>query len=147
MRLPDAPATLRAGGRISAGMISTFHTPLPIRAAMAPRDWPQRCAPSPESLITSITCSARATGLLAEAPVRERWRGSCFSAISVMVLWFERSELRSADAHEIALARREAEPALDGTFARIRCARVAHTEVGLHAARGFAAGAHRLDHG
>ena len=29
MRLPEAPAVLRAGGRISAGMISTVHTPLP----------------------------------------------------------------------------------------------------------------------
>ena len=30
MRLPLAPATLRAGGRISAGMISTVQMPLPI---------------------------------------------------------------------------------------------------------------------
>ncbi len=35
MRLPLPPATLRAGGRISAGMISTVQTPLPIRAAIA----------------------------------------------------------------------------------------------------------------
>ena len=34
MRLPLAPATLRAGGRISAGMISTVQMPLPMRAAM-----------------------------------------------------------------------------------------------------------------
>ena len=59
IRMPEAPATLRAGGWISAGMISTVQIPLPLRAAMAPSDWPQRCAPSPESLITSTMCSAR----------------------------------------------------------------------------------------
>src|SRR3970282_2538002 len=57
MRLPLAPATLRAGGRISAGMISVVQIPLPIRAAMEPRDCPQRCAPSPESLMISTICS------------------------------------------------------------------------------------------
>ena len=57
MRLPLAPATLRAGGWISAGMISVVQMPLPIRAAMAPSDWPQRCAPSPESLMISTMCS------------------------------------------------------------------------------------------
>jgi hypothetical protein len=36
MRLPLAPATLRAGGWISAGMISTVQTPLPMRAAIEP---------------------------------------------------------------------------------------------------------------
>jgi hypothetical protein len=56
MRLPLAPATLRAGGWISAGMISTVHTPLPVRAAIEPNDWPHFCAPSPESLMISITC-------------------------------------------------------------------------------------------
>ena len=57
MRMPDAPATLRAGGWISAGMISVVQMPLPVLAAIAPSDWPQRCAPSPESLITSTMCS------------------------------------------------------------------------------------------
>ena len=38
-------------------MISTVQTPLPIRAAIAPSDWPQRCAPSPESLMISTMCS------------------------------------------------------------------------------------------
>ena len=57
MRLPLAPATERAGGRISAGMISTVQMPMPMRAAIEPSDWPQRCAPSPESLITSTMCS------------------------------------------------------------------------------------------
>ena len=59
--MPEAPATLRAGGWISAGMISVVQMPLPILAAMAPSDWPQRCAPSPESLITSTMCSASVT--------------------------------------------------------------------------------------
>ena len=61
MRMPLAPATLRAGGWISAGMISVVQMPLPILAAIAPSDWPQRCAPSPESLITSTMCSAIVT--------------------------------------------------------------------------------------
>ena len=34
MRMPLAPATLRAGGWISAGMISTVQMPLPLRAAI-----------------------------------------------------------------------------------------------------------------
>jgi hypothetical protein len=63
-RLPLAPATLRAGGWISAGMISTVHTPLPERAAMPPSDWPQRCAPSPESLTISTMCSATVSTVL-----------------------------------------------------------------------------------
>jgi hypothetical protein len=58
MRLPLAPAGLRAGGRISAGMISTVQMPLPIFAAIEPSDWPQRCAPSPESLTISTMCSS-----------------------------------------------------------------------------------------
>ena len=41
-RLPLAPATLRAGGWISAGMISTVQMPLPDFAAMAASDWPSR---------------------------------------------------------------------------------------------------------
>ena len=57
MRMPDAPAMLRAGGWISAGMISVVQIPLPVLAAIAPSDWPQRCAPSPESLMTSTMCS------------------------------------------------------------------------------------------
>ena len=80
-RLPLAPATLRAGGWISAGMISTVQTPLPILAAICASDWPQRCAPSPESLTISMTVSlsftaglaplARGDGL-AVLPVRSR---------------------------------------------------------------------------
>ncbi|MCE3285498.1 MAG: hypothetical protein K0R70_1754 [Steroidobacteraceae bacterium] len=58
MRLPLAPATLRAGGWISAGMISTVQTPLPMRAAIEPNDWPHFCAPSPESLMISTMCSS-----------------------------------------------------------------------------------------
>ena len=37
-RLPLAPAMLRAGGWISAGMISTVQTPYPERAAIAASD-------------------------------------------------------------------------------------------------------------
>ena len=70
MRFPLAPAMLRAGGWISAGMISTVQMPFPARAAMAPRDWPQRCAPSPESLITSTMCSDRVVRRAARAPGR-----------------------------------------------------------------------------
>jgi len=38
-------------------MISVVQMPLPMRAAIAASDWPQRCAPSPESLMTSTMCS------------------------------------------------------------------------------------------
>ena len=79
MRLPLAPATLRAGGRISAGMISTVQMPLPILAAIEPSVWPQRCAPSPESLMISTMCSfSVTTGFL---------RRACLVALSVVV-WF-----------------------------------------------------------
>ena len=54
-RLPLAPATLRAGGWISAGMISTVHTPWPDFAAIVAKDCPHFCAPSPESLMISTT--------------------------------------------------------------------------------------------
>ena len=63
--LPLAPATLRAGGWISAGMISTVQTPLPIRAAIAPKDCPHFCAPSPESLMISTTASSSTSNCLA----------------------------------------------------------------------------------
>jgi len=42
-------------------MISVVQMPLPMRAAIAASDWPQRCAPSPESLMTSTMCSAMGT--------------------------------------------------------------------------------------
>ncbi len=70
MRLPLAPATLRAGGRISAGMISSVQTPLPMRAAIAPSAWPQRCAPSPESLMISTTCCVSVAGVFLTAGPR-----------------------------------------------------------------------------
>ena len=56
MRLPLAPAGLRAGGWISAGMISTVHTPFPIFALTEPKIWPHFCAPSPESDTISTMC-------------------------------------------------------------------------------------------
>ena len=78
MRLPLAPATLRAGGWISAGMISTVQTPLPMRAAIEPKDWPHFCAPSPESLMISMTCSSSVSNCLATTrePVARRRRST-----------------------------------------------------------------------
>ena len=67
--MPLAPATLRAGGWISAGMISTVQMPLPLRAAIEANAWPQRCAPSPESLITSTMCSGSFTAGLVPIPL------------------------------------------------------------------------------
>ena len=91
MRLPLPPATLRAGGRISAGMISSVHTPLPICEAIAPKVWPQRCAPSPESLTISTMCSRNVTAALpfgsGLAALLARGRGlTAMSAVSVIVL-------------------------------------------------------------
>ena len=57
MRMPLAPAGERAGGWISAGMISTVQTPFPILALMVPKVCPAFCAPSPESLTISTMCS------------------------------------------------------------------------------------------
>jgi hypothetical protein len=57
MRMPLAPARERAGGSISAGMISTVQRPLPILAQTVPNSWPAVCAPSPESLTISTICS------------------------------------------------------------------------------------------
>jgi hypothetical protein len=34
-----------------------------MRAAIDPNDWPQRCAPSPESLMISTICSSRVTAV------------------------------------------------------------------------------------
>ena len=47
MRIPLAPAGERAGGWISAGMISTVQTPLPIFAETEPKIWAHFWAPSP----------------------------------------------------------------------------------------------------
>jgi hypothetical protein len=80
--MPLAPATLRAGGWISAGMISTVQMPLPLRAAIAASDWPQRCAPSPESLMTSTMCSGRLSAVLGEAA--GAGEGRSMTAASVM---------------------------------------------------------------
>jgi hypothetical protein len=41
MRVAARPGIERAGGWISAGMISTVQMPLPMRAAIEPSDWPQ----------------------------------------------------------------------------------------------------------
>ncbi len=69
--MPLPPGGVRAGGWISAGMISTVQTPLPIFAETAPRIWPHFCAPSPESDTISAVCSrARSTrGSPRRAPV------------------------------------------------------------------------------
>jgi hypothetical protein len=67
MRIPLAPAVLRAGGSISAGMISTVQTLLPIFAATVPNICPAVCAPSPESEMISTMCSG--TFLAVGAPV------------------------------------------------------------------------------
>ena len=89
MRLPLPPATLRAGGRISAGMISTVHTPLPICEAMAPKVWPQRWAPSPESETISTICPSSVTAGLplcsGRAGLLARGRGlAAISMVSVI---------------------------------------------------------------
>ncbi len=87
MRIPLAPATLRAGGWISAGMISTVQMPLPLRAAIDASDWPQRWAPSPESLITSTMCSGRVTaGFDRAAAPGLAWVFRSSWAVSLMVL-------------------------------------------------------------
>lgn len=58
MRLSVVPSGMRGGGWISAGMISTVQTPLPILAETAPKICPHLCAHSPESETISSVCSA-----------------------------------------------------------------------------------------
>src|SRR6187431_3797772 len=146
IRIPLAPATLRAGGWISAGMISVVQMPLPIRAAIAPRDWPQRCAPSPESLMTSMMASGiavRAARALATGLSRVR--------VSFMVsgLWQAfRQCSGEMNASEVVLLSRQAEERVLGpaALAPVNEFAVAQAEVGLHGARRLPTCAHRLDH-
>src|SRR5574340_697722 len=137
MRMPLAPATLRAGGWISAGMISVVQMPLPMRAAIAPSDWPQRCAPSPESLITSTMCSAI---VFAARAVLDFGRSRV--AVSFIV------GTRSGEMHAgvAALVADDAEESI-GALGLVDDLGVAQAEVRLHRARGLASRAHRLDHG
>ena len=77
---------LQAAG-LRAGMISTVQTPLPIRAAIAASACPQRCAPSPESLMISTICSLKVTAVfwsgVALAFLVARGRG--LTAVAAMV--------------------------------------------------------------
>src|SRR5436190_2120720 len=146
IRIPLAPATLRAGGWISAGMISVVQMPLPIRAAIAPSDWPQRCAPSPESLMTSTIASR-----IAVRAARALATGGSSITVSFMVSLRCSCSRRCSgemDAGEVVLLARQAEGRVLGfaALAPVDAAAVAQAEVGLHGARGLAARAHRLDH-
>ena len=140
MRLPLAPATLRAGGRISAGMISTVHTPRPIRAAIAPSAWPQRCAPSPESLMISIDVLRRASRLTtirgASVAMASRPPGDDADRVHSRTLT-KFCSLESMPKSVPAPSGRAA----DGEPLRRECRGT------LHRPRGLAASAHRLDHG
>jgi hypothetical protein len=71
IRFPLAPSGTRAGGWISAGMISTVQTPFPILAVTAPKICEHFCAPSPESETTSTVCSCsrRTSGATRDASV------------------------------------------------------------------------------
>ena len=66
--MPLAPARDRAGGLISAGIISTVHTPLPPLAHTVAKLCPAFCAPSPESLTISTIASRRTLGVGASLP-------------------------------------------------------------------------------
>ncbi len=65
--MPLAPARERAGGLISAGMISTVQTPLPILAQTVPKVCPAFWAPSPES--ETISTIRWATVVRTRSPV------------------------------------------------------------------------------
>ena len=151
MRLPLPPATLRAGGRISAGMISSVQTPLPICAAIAPNVCPHRCAPSPESLMISTICSLKRTaGFLAVLRTRagSSRAGGDFPCgvgrwLSVILHSLRRRECARNCARGDRCRRTLPAPFDVG----IVDAGIAYAQIGLHAARGLAAGAHGLDHG
>src|ERR1035438_7169029 len=128
IRTPLAPWMLRAGGWISAGMISTVQIPLPSFAAIAPSDWPHRCAPSPESLTTSTMCSLIVAAALALKLFMVSLRGH---------------------ARVVVFADVDAEllPDAAGALGQVDDVGIAQPEVRLHLPRRIAPGAHRLDHG
>ena len=110
MRMPLAPATLRAGGWISAGMISTVQMPLPLRAAIAP-----------ERLAAALRALARIADHLDD--VLGQHRRACLvpgcaacsqrgrvAAASVMVVPCVVSHRESCDAAAFRPARTRAKP-------------------------------------
>ena len=145
MRLPLAPATLRAGGWISAGMISTVQTPLPIRAAIEPNDWPHFCAPSPESLMISTTASSSVTTCFADGRRTRGPRPSRPAAASP--LQHSCASPRQAHARVPVLGAVDAEQRGRGAVRPLLVDEigVAQAQKGLHAACRAAPGAHRLD--
>src|SRR5579863_399435 len=58
-------------------MISTVQTPCPVLAAIAPSDWPHLCAPSPESLTISTTCSVSLASTFSR---EDDWRAEAVSS-------------------------------------------------------------------
>ena len=108
----NKPATLRAGGWISAGMISVVQMPLPMRAAIAPSDCPQRCAPSPESLITSTLTSGYSRRNRASVGQRIALAACSLVLMRMVPLGLSRSSLKPATAESMF-----------SKFGRSRCCR------------------------
>src|ERR1035437_9181335 len=113
---------------------------------MAARHWPQRCAPSPESLMISTICSASGVTVLS------RMGGGCTRVTSFMassLAWscwrpFAERDARCSgaeDAGEVALARLDAKDRRGGQVAP----GLADAEIRLHVARGLAPRAHGFD--
>ena len=97
-RMPLAPAGERAGGLISAGMISTVQTPFPILAQTMPNTCPAFWAPSPESLTISTMCSSSVTGArVAATGVSDAERDESFMSgrLFPCIAHHQRSDLRS----------------------------------------------------
>src|SRR5512135_561478 len=113
-------------------MISTVQTPLPMRAAIEPNDWPHFCAPSPESLMISMTCSSIVwTALRGRSGVAAFIAGLPWQADADVAV------LRAVDAEQLRIG--------PGRRVGIDVVGVAQAQECLHRARRAPAGAHGLD--
>src|SRR5208283_4303441 len=139
---------LRAGGWISAGIISTVHTPFPIFAATVAKDCAHFCAPSPESLITSTMCSLSSMGCFPfeENPIPQPFDES-YSAMTYLLVGIPTAlgGLQS-NTDQVALFRSDPkQPVIPCQFRVVNAVALHNPQKCLDAARGLSPGPHGFD--
>src|SRR5208282_417754 len=148
IRLPLAPAMLRAGGWISAGIISTVHTPFPIFAATVAKDCAHFCAPSPESLMTSTMCSLSSMACFPykENSIPQPFDESC-SAMTCLLLGISTALGRlHSNTDQVALFRSDPkQPVVPSRCRVVNGVAIHNPQKCLDAARGLSPGAHGFD--